>query len=195
MSASGKSAKDAVPRQARAAVEPAHDEVVEPKDLLSQLDEAKKKELATPTKSRSADPQESGLSPDSPHKSLLSRLATVGPEYPHPDHIRQQMKEVWSASWESLGEDELKARAKKYDKLDAQLAEATKRLVQERDIFAAATATYGQKADERGDDARELGKIVERIEKGVEKDNPFKPDRSSPRTRPASLQARCWTSV
>ena len=47
MPASGKSAKDAVPHQARAAVELAHDEVVEPKDLLSQLDEAKKKELAT----------------------------------------------------------------------------------------------------------------------------------------------------
>jgi hypothetical protein len=153
MPASGKSAKDAVPRQARAAVEPAHDEVVEPKDLLSQLDEAKKKELATPTKSRSADPQESGLSRDSPHKNLLSRLAIAGPEYPDPDHIRQQMKEVWSASWEGLDENELKARGEKYDKLDAQLAEATKRLVRERNIFAAATATYGQKADERGDDA------------------------------------------
>jgi hypothetical protein len=43
-------------------------------------------------------------------------------------------------------------------------------------MFAAATATYGQKADERGDDARELGKIVERIEKGDDKADPFKPD-------------------
>jgi hypothetical protein len=111
MPASGKSDKDAVPRQARATVEPAHDEVVEPKDLLSELDEAKKKELATPTKSRSADPQEFGLSRDSPHNSLLSRLATAGSEYPDPDHIRQQMKKVWSSSWDGLDEDELKARA------------------------------------------------------------------------------------
>jgi hypothetical protein len=178
---SGKSKDDAVPRQARATVEPTQDEVVEPQDLLSEIDEAKKKELATPTKSRSPSTQESGLSRDSPHKRLLSRLANAGQDYPDPEHIQQQMKEMWNGSWEGLDEDELKAREEKYNELDAQLAGATKRLVHERDTFAAASATYGQKADERGDDTRDLSKIVKRVEKknleqGKSKDNPFEPD-------------------
>jgi hypothetical protein len=101
------------------------------------------------------------------------------------------MKEVWNGSWEGLSEDELKARSEKYNELDEQLAEATKRLVHERDVFAAATATYGQKADERGDDTRELGKIVKRIEKGSSKDDPG--SSLTARTRSTSLQARCWT--
>ena len=173
---SGKSKDDAILRQARATVEPTQDEVVESQDLLSEIDEAKKKELATPTKSRSPSTQESGLSRDSPHKRLLSRLANAGQDYPNLEHIQQQMKEMWETSWDGLGEDELKAREEKYNELNAQLTEATTRLINERDTFAAASATLGQKADERGDDTRDLGKIVDNLEQGSSKDNPFEPD-------------------
>ena len=44
-SESGSSTEDGVPHQARATVEPTPDEVVEPKDLLEEIDEAKKNEL------------------------------------------------------------------------------------------------------------------------------------------------------
>jgi hypothetical protein len=164
-SESGSSTEDGVPHQARATVEPTPDEVVEPKDLLEEIDEAKKNEL-TPKKSKSSGTHdESGLSRDSPNKRLLSRLAHAGQDYPDLEHTQQQMKEMWDTSWDGLDEDELKARHEKYEALNAQMIEGTKRLIAERDTFAAASATLGQKADERGDDTRDLAKIVKNMEK------------------------------
>jgi hypothetical protein len=90
------------------------------------------------------------------------------------------MKEMWDTSWDGLDEDELKARAEKYEALNAQMIEGTKRLIAERDTFAATSATLGQKADERGDDTRDLAKIVKSIEKETlepgSSGNPFEPD-------------------
>jgi hypothetical protein len=177
---SGASTEDGVPRQARATVEPTQEEVVEPKDLLEEIDEAKKNEL-TPKKSKSSGTHDkSGLSRDSPNQRLLNRLAHAGQDYPDPEHIQQQIKEMWDTSWEGLDEHELKARNEKYEALHAQLIDCTKRLITERDTFAAASASLGQKADERGDDTRDLAKIVKNIEQETlepgSSTNPFEPD-------------------
>ena len=90
------------------------------------------------------------------------------------------MKEMWDTSWDGLDEDELKARNEKYEGLHKQLNDCTKRLIAERDTFAAASASLGQKADERGDDTRDLAKIVKNIEQETlepgSSTNPFKLD-------------------
>jgi hypothetical protein len=103
-------------------------------------------------------------------------LANNGEEYTDPDELRKQMNDLFNGGWDGLTETELAAHTDKFNRLNKQLAESIKRMVGERNDFAAATTTYAQKADERGDDPRELGKIVKRVEQEAKGADPFKPD-------------------